>query len=1155
MEEQIVTSPGHGQNSAKTKTEPGQNIKPEPQNPLQSLIQRSNDSNDTALLTEITQVARQSLGVTGDGTEGHAKILHTLAWSLYQHYKKIEPDWDHLQEAVTLERKAIDIVPADSLNRQRYSYWLGLQLGDCFYHTGEVSKLEDAISLIQTSLHLYPEGGPMRIAHLRNLGVLFKEKYAQLGVEEDFSNAREVLEEALALASDDDHDPATTLETSADLYDVRHSKSGRLGDLETVVLLRRESLFATTEDNGTIGPDRRFLLATSLEELYGQKGSVSDLQESIVLAREAIAATSEDDSAWLTRIQFLSLRLHSLYLETGELVVLEEAIHLGKSFLEQAGEDYPGRSSELTNISVNLADLYRRTGITTHLDDAIYFGRQGLEETAKDDPGIRFSFGNLGTALASRSQATGSLVDLQEAIFYVRSALDATPDECPTRHIQLHNLASALIRRYIRDLGDLDDLNEAIALSREALVFVPADHPDIQTYLHRLASSLNYRHNKQRSARDLEESIQLSRKAMHASHDSFTGRTAVNSTLAATLLKRFKAEGSMADLDEAISASQTALSLTPGESPSRTEIWIILGGLFSSKFAKTRLDSDIEQAVDSYRSAVNHPVGQPLRRIIAATSVISLCPEFQQAYDIGRTAIDLFPGLVAARSLQTTDRQYLLSHTSGLAAATAGAALRIGKQPSEALAILEQGRGVFASSLGDIRMDIQELRHAFPELADEFVRLRGDLDSSTGFHLIEGAPLTQNDHGNRRCNAAEAFDELLVKIRENSGFEDFLGPLSMEQICAAAAFGPIVVINSSWMGCEAIIIQEQRLASLVFTNVADFHFLQETAESDRGSVETLEKLWDTITSRVLEELGFTKTPSDQQDWPHVWWIPTGPLSRFPLHASGRHQERSGKTVMDRVISSHSPSLKALVRGRRHREVTTGPSQALLVAMEHTQNQPSLPKAAEEVELVGKICESMGIHPVMPGTGKQDSLSCLPNSTIFHFAGHGHTNSDNPSKSHLLLSDPNDPLTVADLLELNLHENSPFLAYLSACSTGRVQDDRFIDESIHLISACQLAGFRHVIGTLWRVQDEKCVDVARITYETMREGGMTDDSVCRGLHRATRMLRDVWLDGVEGSKELMPRPWRGDGREARDIISCDEDWMPPAYWVPYVHFGV
>ena len=258
--------------------------------------------------------------------------------------------------------------------------------------------------------------------------------------------------------------------------------------------------------------------------------------------------------------------------------------------------------------------------------------------------------------------------------------------------------------------------------------------------------------------------------------------------------------------------------------------------------------------------------------------------------------------------------------------------------------------------------------------------------------------------------------------------------------------------------------------------------------------------------------------------------------------------------MDRVVSSYAPSVKALVHGRRRRKMPEGPAQALLVAVDSAQNQAPLPKARQEVDLVSKICESMKVKVITSGSDKQDTLGQLRSSKIFHFAGHGYTDKTNASKSHLCFSNASDPLTVANLLQLNLHEESPFLAYLSACSTGCVQDEQFLDESIHLISACQLAGFRHIIGTLWKVQDEHCVDVARITYETIKEGGMTDDSVCRGLHRATRAMRDIWLDSMEEDGNPALRALRGE-REVRDIISCEDDEPAPAYWVPYVHYGV
>ena len=79
--------------------------------------------------------------------------------------------------------------------------------------------------------------------------------------------------------------------------------------------------------------------------------------------------------------------------------------------------------------------------------------------------------------------------------------------------------------------------------------------------------------------------------------------------------------------------------------------------------------------------------------------------------------------------------------------------------------------------------------------------------------------------------------------------------------------------------------------------------------------------------------------------------------------------------------------------------------------------------------------------------------------------------------------------------------------MSAFLIAANEVDGLADEAIHLASALQLAGFRHMVRTPWEVSDQHSVDVARILYETLRDEGMTDEAVCRGLHFALRALRD------------------------------------------------
>ncbi|KAG5787203.1 hypothetical protein H9Q69_013724 [Fusarium xylarioides] len=1023
-----------------------------PQSRLERLVQSYRDSNDPDQLEQLIQTAKEAMEVTA---KPDAKLLHTLAWALYMRYKDVIDDFGDLEEATKLERRAVEASPSESTVRQRYAYWLALQLGDSFYHTGNVDDLDEAIVLIKGSLEDLPDKSPMRPAHQANLGILLKE---------------------------------------------------------------------------------------------------NELQESITLTRETVAATPEDDPEWLDRIRKLNVTIYILYHETGDLKDLEEAINVVKRYLENANKDHLHWSEQLSNYSNYLDSLHSRTGDLDHLEEAVELNRKSLKDIPKSSPNLQIVLGNLSVTLSTRSVIRGSMADLEEAVSYARTALEITPGSSSSRYVQLHNLGSMLIKRFSRNQEDVSDLNQGIALLREALTSISSTNPEIESVLSRLASALDTRHDKLGLPEDLEEGIEVARKSIAAMVNPYTEPPTSISTLAALLKKRFKAGGPLDDITEAVSITQKTLDSMPEDSPFRTDLWISLGDLFGAKFSRTWVNSDLDEAVRSYRCAVEHHTGNTLRRIIAATSVMPLCLSLQEAYDIGRTAIDLVPGIAAARSLETGDRQHLLSFSRSLAASVTGAAIRLNKDPSEALAILEQGRGILGSSLDDIRTDIKELQQAFPHLAEKFMRLREELESSTSSQFSDELG---GDRGLRRRNAAKDFDDLLDEIRREPGLEDFLGPLTKEQMLTAAAYGPIVVINSSWMGCEGVIIERERITSMVFKDLDDGELMERVEAFDLGTPDMLEWLWDTITSSVLEVLGFKETPAGQQEWPHIWWIPTGPLSRFPLHASGRHRDRSGKTVMDRVLSSYSPSLKALIHGRRQREIATGPSHALMIDVKHTNGHLRLPQARAEIKVVGEICESMAIRPVSGGQSKQDMLSCLRNCKIFHFAGHGYTNGDDPSKSHLCLSDTSDPLTVGDILKLNLHEKFTFLAYLSACSTGRVQDDKFIDESIHLISAFQLAGFRHVIGTLWKVRDKHCVDVARVTYEAIREGGMIDDSVCRGLHKATRMLRDNWLESLDKKREWVVQ---GGEKGMRDIVPYDDgeayrDVEFPAYWVPYVHFGV
>lgn len=79
---------------------------------------------------------------------------------------------------------------------------------------------------------------------------------------------------------------------------------------------------------------------------------------------------------------------------------------------------------------------------------------------------------------------------------------------------------------------------------------------------------------------------------------------------------------------------------------------------------------------------------------------------------------------------------------------------------------------------------------------------------------------------------------------------------------------------------------------------------------------------------------------------------TSPLCLLPIHAAGYHSETGSKTVLDRVISSYSPSIKALLYARRNeaqksRSRAPASDKTVLVSMSITPGRAGLAFAEKE----------------------------------------------------------------------------------------------------------------------------------------------------------------------------------------------------------------
>ena len=264
--------------------------------------------------------------------------------------------------------------------------------------------------------------------------------------------------------------------------------------------------------------------------------------------------------------------------------------------------------------------------------------------------------------------------------------------------------------------------------------------------------------------------------------------------------------------------------------------------------------------------------------------------------------------------------------------------------------------------------------------------------------------------------------------------------------------------------------------------------------------EVLAWLWHALAEPVLTELGLTRPRRAPGCCPRVWWCPTGLLTFLPLHAAGTS---GANTVLDRAVSSYTPGLLALARTRDRARPPAERARLLTVAMRETPGLSPLHGAQEET---GPLRRFRGDALKGAAATKAAVTSALGKHAWVHFACHGGQDPSDPSQGRVFLHDHReDPLTVLDIGRLELPDAE--FAFLSACETAR-GGVRLPDESLHLAAALQLAGYAHVIASLWPISDELAIEVSASVYATIesRGGGLDPARSALALHEAVHTLR-------------------------------------------------
>jgi tetratricopeptide (TPR) repeat protein len=1003
----------------------------------------------------------------------------------------------------------------------------------------EMANLEKAIWFARKAVAWTPKDHSDLGGRLNDLGCFLGLRYERIGDITDLKEAIQVAQQAVESTPEDYSYLAIYLNNLSNMLGYRYERIGDMADLEKAIQVARQAVALTPEDHQSDLAGRLHNLSNKLSRRYERIGDIADLNEAIQVVRQAVALTPEDHSNLANCLNTLGNTLSRQYERTGDVANLKEAIQVARRAVASTPEDHSDLAIYLNNLSNKLGRQYEQTGDMADLKEAIQAAQQAVAATPKDYSNLPIYLDNLGNMLESQHERIGDIADLKEAIQVAQQAVALTPEDHSGLAGHLNNLSNKLSRRY-RSTKEIADLKEAIQVARRAVASTPEDHSGLAGHLNNLSNKLSRRYRSTKEIADLKEAIQVARRAVALTPKDHFGLAAILNNLGNMLGRQYKQTGDMADLNEAIQVAQRAVASIAEDHSDLAMYLNNLGNMLESRYERTGNMADTVEANHIFGRSWASYSSAPFTRIYAASRCLKLLfrlEKYDEAAEIAVSVTHLLP-IVNARSLDRNDRQHVVSRFAGIAA-DACAVLLQARDPETALQNLEKGRTVILGQIIDNWSDLSSLMETHPELATKFETLRDTVNARSGHLSAELDPFLTSQ---RRRAAALELELCIQSIQHVPGQELFMAAQSIEAMQACAVGGNVVIVNVSQLRSDAIIISPTGISTIRLLSLSpadaeiwiskQWHGLRsERVVKNKEYAEFLKWLWEVCVKQVLDAVGCTKSVSTDYSL-RIWWIGTGLASSMPFHAAGYHSPDSTENTFNRVISSYSPSIKALSYSRSRCSVGMGlNAKTLIVTMPVTPGMKSLPGVLDEKTSVMETIQHYTAVQYLKQPSAEAVICSIKECNIAHFACHGRINHVDPSSSGLILQQKDesgsavqDVLTVHDLSEINLQHAQ--LAYLSACSTAENKAARLADEAIHVVSGFQVAGFPHVIGCLWPSIDRVCVDAAHGFYASLVEQGalrLDSTSIAAALHSSVMEVRA-------------------------------KDWKMPLNWAQFVHYG-
>ncbi|OAP64430.1 hypothetical protein AYL99_00402 [Fonsecaea erecta] len=1112
-----------------------------------------------ASLEAAIRYARGAIEEFSEGSDGdllELKLnLERLLWKQFSTQQTIQ----NLEEVISVSREVVELRSREDsgVDLAIDLHNLGLRLHTLYLDRGKTEDLQNAVAAQRRALSCSDLDPELVVVFKVELG---KKLSALYGFTESLELIVETVELAEHLVKTADRlseNHADHLETLSVRLRTCASHTGCLLDYHDAILAAQRSIIGTAVGHPRL-PMRLSNLSSALIARYEKLGSSVDLSAGLE-AIEGAVQMLEEASPDAAVVNSTAADVFSYtFTQTGNIVHIEKAVAYREKSIAQTPPRRPALAGRLSNLSNDLLLLYTRRGLVSDINRATEAGFRGLSLASAQDSAQRFKIRSvLSNALITRFQRTGSLWDLQNGLNIAKTAFE----QPPLKYLQprlVNNLANILHLRYKR-LGQLDDLTTAIDSMGMSLESKAGSLEDQLTIMANLASMLRIRALAtigSASNHDLLRAKLLGYfVADHTSKNHRDYPTRLNTLINVLHLLSQKSDNSRSIkyLQDAIRYAERAASCSPNDNPERATLLIGLANLYGTQSQKSADVAGSNKSLNCYLDAWKSLAAPPLKRINAATFAAEiLCQQkdYGRASRLVQDALSLVP-LASARSLAIGDQQHVLSQLSGLGSLGCSMALQAGQKPEEALQILEMGRGTILGNI--IAASAPELGNN-PDTAalyERYFSLLNSLDRQA----------VENEHISRtssQFNITATVDEqyaVLQAIRGRPGHERFQMPPNPLEMQAAAAEGMIVVICSTELRADAIVVREGGFlvvplpevnfqdvvtrAKLIAEDLTSYT-LRTLAAKSKQFAEQMHWLWCKFVAPTFRALGL-ETKTSVQELARIRWVAVGALGVFPFHAAGIHNPGSTDNTFAYAISSYVPTIRSLVHASKKVSpiIKSAGNRMLFVGMPETAQHRELIEVRTLQQQLGQLnYDVQFLKQNIPSK----VLACLSQCDMLLCACHGIADRSNPSESYLALqalatqpdspdqeaSDPADAildginrdgrLTVRAISYQNRGQRSnksmPRLAFLMACSTATIKSLELSDETLHLASAFHLAGCQHVVGTMWKAIQRASIDVALHFYasigrpvEVPRREVSDAWHIAAALHEATLSVRE------------------------------------------------